>query len=61
MWDPAEQIYYMIVIGKYFILAKETKMCIIKTVLKPLRVPWMDQIYTPILYGWKKYYLYNTS
>lgn len=31
MQDPMEQIYYMIAIGKYFIYAKETEMCIIKT------------------------------
>lgn len=36
MQDPMEQTYYMIAIGKYFILAKETKTCIIKTILRPL-------------------------
>lgn len=41
----------MIAIGKYFIYAKETEMCIIKTLLKPLRVPWTNKIYRPTEYG----------
>jgi len=53
MQDPIEQIYYMIAISKYFILAKETKMRIIKTLLRPLWVPWMNEIYTTTVYGKK--------
>lgn len=54
MQDPMEQTYYMIAIGKYFILAKETKTCIIKTILRPLWVPWIKKKSTQLLCMEKK-------
>lgn len=43
MQDPIEQIYYTIAIVKNIILAKGTKMCIIKTFLRPLWVLWITK------------------
>lgn len=60
MQDPTEQIYYPIAIIKYIILAKGTKMGIIKTFLKPLWVLWITKS-TQLLCIGKKYYLYNIS